>query len=440
MAPDDITPEADETGENLDGTYEYVDEIVEYKDTRWLRTLLVVILIILLLLLAGLGYLLVTTPRTSGSGGAATDKMVWVRSIYGWGPRPDQQFLAPISVATAPDGTIWANSNNSLAVAFNANGSFDRLLLSNPASNTANSATGTPGSHAGAPSLGAKSSAKSVQTVAGLDVDSKNNLYIVDDSAGNLLKFTPEGRLVSGWSIPNIARASANDSRVAVLGRDKVGVLEQSTGNPVFAFGTRGQGTNQFDLPAGVHIDSQGFVYVADTQNQRVRKYTPSGRLMWDAGTLPDRTTFQQHVELPKGIFQLPTGVTTDAYGRVIVIDAFNYNITVLNGANGKKIASYGEYGQADGQFDNPTGITYDAKRDYFVVADTGNNRLQVVRIPGSAPIAPTSVITRAFENPAWVLCIPPIVLLLAALVASVLRRRRKKDAEAAADTADTAA
>ena len=439
MAPDDITPGLDGSDEDASSAYEYVEEIVEYKDTRWLRTLLVVVLIILLLLLAGIGYVLLTsTAKPAGLGALApSDKMVWVRSIYGWGRAKDQQLVAPVAVATAPDGTIWSNSNNSMAVAFNPDGSLDRLLMSNPASLTATAPPSGPAHSGGSKQPVPKAAATSVQAVASLDVDAKNNLFIADDSAGNVLKFTPEGQLVSGWAIPGIARVSANDTRVAVLGQSKVGVFTQSTSRPVFDFGTRGQGAEQFDLPSGVHIDEQGFVYVADTQNQRVRKLTPSGRVVWDAGTVPDRTKFQSHVQDPKGIFQLPTGVTTDARGRVVVIDAFNYKIYVLDGATGKEIANYGEYGQADGQFDNPTGITYDPVRDYFVVADTSNNRLQVVRLPGSGPLRLSSAVARAFENPIWILCLPFVLLLIAILVTYLLSRRRKRDeAEEAAAAA----
>jgi hypothetical protein len=273
-----------------------------------------------------------------------------------------------------------------------------------------------------------------------MDVDPTNNLYIGDDAAGNVLKFTPAGRLIQGWSVPGVTRVAANDSSVAVLNKAGVGAFSQATGAPIFNFGSRGQGANQFDLPAGVHIDDKGFVYVADTQNQRVRKYSPAGKLLWDAGTVPDRK-FSSHVEAPKGIFQLPTGVTTDANGRVVVIDAFNYNITVLNGATGQKIGTYGEYGQTDGQFDNPSGISYDPTRDYFVVADTGNNRLQIVRIPGSANASVQSAFRGLGDNPVWILCLPFIILLLAILTAWLLsRRRRKREAAAAAAEAEVAA
>lgn len=432
MAPDDITPGLDDNAEEPSGTFEYVEEIVEYKDTRWLRTLLIVLLIILLLLLAGAAYLLLAGNKVAGgpTSQGGTGKMVWVRSIYGWGPTANDQLAAPVAVAFSPDGTIWSNSRNRDVIAFTPQGKLDRLIRSNPATSTGPGA----GTHPGA-TTPSQQATESVQAVFSIDVDGSNDLFVGDDSSGHVLKFTPEGSLLKGWAVPGLGKAAVNDSFVAVTGKGSIGVFNQSTGAPVFDFGTRGQGVNQFDLPAGIHIDDQNYVYVADTQNQRVRKYTPSGRLIWDAGTVPDRK-FQSHVQAPTGLFQLPTGVTTDANGRVVVIDAFNYNITVLDGATGKKIASYGEYGQADGQFDNASAIAYDSARDYFVVADSGNNRLQVVRIPGSGRLTATSLIARAFANPLWILCMPFIILLLAFLITALIRRRRRKqeaveDAEA---------
>jgi sugar lactone lactonase YvrE len=429
MAPDDIKPGAG-TGEEPDEAFEYVEEIVEYKDTRGLRTTLGIILVVLLLLLIGVGFVLWKTYRVTGGPSSAqtTKGMVWVRSIYGWGGTPDQQLVAPNAVAVASDGTIWSNSNNRTAVAFTAQGKLIRFLRSNPATSTSKPTSGTAPSHAGMPNS-TRTTTKGVQAVYSLDVDPSGNLYVSDDANGNLLEFTPEGTLIQGWAIPGLSKIAVNGTNVAVLGKGNLGVFNRSTGAPVFAFGTRGRGTNQFDLPVGVHIDEKGFVYVADTQNQRVRKYTPAGRLVWDAGTVR-KPQFQSHVEAPKGIFQLPTGVTTDANGRVEVIDAFNYQITVLDGATGKKIAAYGAYGQDDGFFDNPSAIAYDRANDYFVIGDTGNNRVQIVRLPGSGTVASGSLVRRALNNPAWVLCCPFLIILLAIVVTAVMSRRRRAKAE----------
>jgi len=415
-----------------DETFEYIEEVVEYRDTRKLRILLSVILAILILLLLGVGYALLTL--SNGKGGAVkrsgVNDMVWVRSIYGWGNTEDKKLVTPNSVAIGPDGMLWTNSRNRYAVAFNADGTFDRILMSNPTTSSSQATSEAAGlSPMGEAAKPVKSGGPGVSAIFSLDVDKANNLYIGDDSQGHVMEFTPEGRIRQGWKIPGLVKMAANQRRVAVVSKGSLGVFEQATGVPVFSFGTRGQGDNEFDFPVGVHIDDAGNVYVADTQNRRVRKYAPSGRHLWDAGTPPDRTDASAHdvrsAAETKGLFELPTGVTTDANGRVIVTDAFRYQLVVLDGKTGKKIASYGEFGLADGQFNNPSAVAYDAARDYFLVADTDNNRLQVVRLPGSSNSAVNSTVRRAMDRPIWILCLPFLLLLIAALISWLVRRRR---------------
>lgn len=424
MAPEETIPSPDPT--DAEGPFEYVEEVVEYRDTRGLRTFLGIVLVLLILLLVGVSYVLYRSYALTGAPQQANANgvkgMVWVRSIYGWGGAQSQQLVAPNTVAVSPDGTIWSNSDNHTAVAFTTQGKFVRQLSSNPATQSA-SASSTAGSHGQA---APRPQAEGVSAVYCVATDAQNNLYVSDDAQAHLLKFTPEGSIIHGWSIPGLTKMDVNGPRVAVLSQGSLGVFNQDNGAPVYTFGTRGQGAGQLDLPVGVHIDDQGNVYVADTQNRRIRKFSPAGKLLWDAGTVPPRT-FETHVTQPTGLFQLPTGVTTDANGRVEVIDAFNYNITVLDPATGKKIATYGQYGQEDGYFDNPSAIAYDKAHDYFVIADTGNNRLQVVRIPASGKAtAGGALFDRATENPAWVLCCPFILLVIAIIVTALVSRRRR--------------
>jgi len=129
-----------------------------------------------------------------------------------------------------------------------------------------------------------------------------------------------------------------------------------------------------------------------------------------------------------EALFWLPTGVTTDGNGRVVVTDAFKYQIIVLDGETGEKVAEYGDFGTADGLFNNPSAIAYDAERDYFVVADTDNNRLQVVRIEGSSNSAITAAFKRLFDRPVWICCLPFLILLIAAIVVWFTRRRGKRE------------
>jgi len=409
--------------------YEYVEEVIEYKDTRRVRLLLAIILALLALLLAYFGYQVYRAQQ--GEGGAASgdsNGMAWVRSIYGWGDGSDQRLLSPNTVAVGPDGLIWTNSRNRAAVAFNPDGSFDRILESS-ATSASVEATQSPDSAAG----------PTVSAVFSLDVDGDNNLYICDNAEGNILQFTPEAGLKQGWSVPGVNKVSVNDSRVVALSTGAIGVFGHETGETYFQFGSRGPGALQFDYPMGAHIDEENFVYVADTQNRRVRKFDPTGTLLWDAGTVPNRATANSMdtTASAASLFEIPSGVTTDANGRVVVVDAFKFQIIVLDGETGEKIASYGDYGQADGLFDNPAAIAYDAERDYFVVADTGNNRLQVLRLPGSSNNETGAALRRLFDRPVWICCLPFLVLLIAAIVLALSRRRQRKRKAAAALAAE---
>jgi len=439
MTPDDITPDTDEA-KQAPGSVEYVEEVVEYEDTRRLRTVLAIVLGVLVLLLAGIGYAIFTLSAGQGAGivKGGPNEMQWVRSIYGWGTTADTQLIAPTSVAVSGDGTIWTNSRNRMAVAFTPTGDFDRVLMSKQPTATTTPQHGmTPTATAPAAPIGG-----GVQAVNSVSADSNDNLIIADNARYNVLKFTQDAHLLHGWGVPGVNKAKGNDARVAIITASSLGVFRQDTGSALWAVGSRGQGVNQFDLPVGVFIDKNNFVYVADTQNQRVKKFSPDGKLLWTAGTAPNRAKPQTgHNVIPETqLFDLPSGLTVDGNGRVVVADAFLYQLVVLDGQTGKKIAAYGDFGPLDGQFDSPSDIAYDSTRDQFVVADTGNNRLEVIRLPGSGNAQAQTLARRLFDKPWWILCCPVIILALVALVLAWMRRRRMADEEAAAAAAETPA
>ena len=51
-------------------------------------------------------------------------------------------------------------------------------------------------------------------------------------------------------------------------------------------WGTTGSGAGEFDMPWGIALDRQGNVYIADWRNDRIQKLSPDGRclLVWHLG------------------------------------------------------------------------------------------------------------------------------------------------------------
>lgn len=143
--------------------------------------------------------------------------------------------------------------------------------------------------------------------------------------------------------------------------------------NPAFdvsmVFGDEGNGNGQFREPVGVTVTSDGNIFVADYNNDRLQVFDKKGQFL--------RT--MTHVTTDKGRkvgFLCPTGLATDKSGNIVVAERGRHRITVIN-PEGHLQHKFGKLGKAHGQFRDPHGVSVD-KRGRIVVADTTNNRIQV--------------------------------------------------------------
>ncbi len=172
---------------------------------------------------------------------------------------------------------------------------------------------------------------------------------------------------------------------------------------PVTAFeGGHGNGKGQFDSPRAIATDSAGNIFVADTGNGRIEKFSPNGAFVTSIG----------HFEAPNGIAidragniyvaeigskhrvqKLgPDGAFVAAwapglYGpRRIAIGPDNSIYVVDSGRNrivkfspdGQVLASWGSEGSGDGQFRGLSSVAVDPTTNKVYVADPTNKRIEV--------------------------------------------------------------
>ena len=161
-----------------------------------------------------------------------------------------------------------------------------------------------------------------------------------------------------------IAVESAGNVYVVDSNNDRIQKFSAS-GGFLAKWGSKGSGDGQFNYPWGIAVDSTGNVYVADSYNHRIQKFSASGGFLakWGSYGISD------------GQFEFPSGIAVDSVGNVYVAEQSNNRIQKFS-ASGGFLAKWGSKGSGDGQFSSPWGIAVDSAGNVYVV-DCNNNRIQ---------------------------------------------------------------
>jgi uncharacterized protein (TIGR03663 family) len=144
-------------------------------------------------------------------------------------------------------------------------------------------------------------------------------------------------------------------------------------------FGEQGAAPGQLQNPRGIKIGPDGNVYVADSGNHRLQKFTPDGELIAAWG---QNSTVEMETGAAQG-FNEPWDVAVAPDGSLLVADTWNHRVQKLD-PQGRMLTAwglFGQYGPDDPQgvsaFYGPRGVSV-SPDGLTYVADTGNKRIQV--------------------------------------------------------------
>lgn len=246
----------------------------------------------------------------------------------------------------------------------------------------------------------------------GVALDAAGNVYVADQANNLIRKITSagvvstlSGTLTSGSSNATVIGAIASYNGptgvavdaagvvyIADFGNNQIRKIATTGAVTTFAGSTKASSTNGtgtaagFNGPAGVAVDATGNIFVADFNNNLIRKITAAGVVTTLAGS---GSAGNVNGTGSAASFNGPRGVAVDAAGNVYVADANNNLIRKITSAGViTTLAGNGSAGNISGagtatSFYYPSGIAVDATGNVFV-ADANNNLIRKITPDGT--------------------------------------------------------
>jgi DNA-binding beta-propeller fold protein YncE len=335
------------------------------------------------------GNVYVAEPNTLGGTATTNDRLVkfsadgtFIDVIAGPGTGPGQ-VADPSAVAIAPSGNIYVTEKWGSSALSNRVSYFDQY-------GNYIASWGTYGTGNG-----------QFKHPEGIAVDSVGDVYVADYLNDRIQKFTSSGGWIRSWAVSSPQGVAVDGSDVVyVAGGSQIRRFDTSgnaltnwassgavgitfdasddawviattaiteydnTGSVLSTYGASGAGDGQLNGAEGIAIGAGGKVYVADTDNGRIQRFSAAGVYQTQWGAFPGT-----------GVPDFPTGLAVDPSNNVYMTKKSTDQIQKFDG-NGNLVQEFGGSGNGDGQLSDPAAIAID-DAGFIYVLDTGNTRIQ---------------------------------------------------------------
>jgi tripartite motif-containing protein 71 len=287
------------------------------------------------------------------------------------------QFTEPVDVAADNSGNFWV-----LDAAQNRMQQFD--------------ATGKWLRNAGAAGTGAGK----LTLPKAIALDSKANAWVADTGNNRIVEFNEKGEFILTFG------TNVNKTKVEASGTTAEKNLCTAASGNVCQAATAGSLPGQLKSPRGIALTSGGNIWVADTGNNRIQKFGPTGNMInlldglmkepvavavapdasiWVADTGNNRIEqWNSSLSLVRvigkegsggGEFKAPVAIEADSSGNIWVGDQKNNRVQEF-GEGGKYFGQFGANGSGKFSFSTATGIAVDATGSLWI-ADPGHFKVQ---------------------------------------------------------------
>jgi tripartite motif-containing protein 71 len=162
---------------------------------------------------------------------------------------------------------------------------------------------------------------------------------------------------------------------VADSGKSAIHVLDRD-GRLLESMGRFGWQAGEFDSPADVAVDGRLRLYIADSGNNRIQRFGLVNRgFSVIAGEKQDESEGSV-------ILSEPQSIAVDVRGYIYVADTWNHRVLKIDPL-GRLQMEIGGMGWTGQQFRNPQGVSVNPKGDIYI-SDTGNHQVHRLDFSGS--------------------------------------------------------
>ncbi|MBA3682982.1 MAG: hypothetical protein H0W73_17730 [Bacteroidetes bacterium] len=292
-------------------------------------------------------------------------------------------------------------------------------------------------------SVNAIGAAASFNNPFGVCSDPSGNIYVADNGNHKIRKITPTGLVttfagsglggstdglgaVASFSNPtgvcsdasgNIYVADNNNHKIRKI--SPIGLVTTLAGSGTIGAANATGTLASFYNPTGVCSDANGNIYVADNNNNKIRKITPAGVVTTLAGS---GSIGAVDAVGTLASFHFPYGLCSDGVGNIYVADSYNHKIRKITSTGTvTNLAGSGNIGAVDAtgilaSFAYPISVSSDAFGNVYV-ADFNNHKIRKITTSGTVttfagsgtPGAVDAIgVLASFSNPAGI-CLNPV-------------------------------
>jgi DNA-binding beta-propeller fold protein YncE len=187
-----------------------------------------------------------------------------------------------------------------------------------------------------------------------IHIDADGTRYVTDTGRDQVLVYDRDDRFLRAFGTqgqfrPVDVAIGGNRLYVTDIAHQEIQVLDKGTGKLLFKFGKPGSGPGELFHPTNIALGPDGDLYVVETSNFRVQRFTTDGkpvRMYGEVGSTP-------------GSFARPKGIAMDKAGHMLVGDAAFQNVQVFDNS-GKLLMFFGQAEDGTEGVNLPAGVTID--------------------------------------------------------------------------------